>query len=224
MDAGAGWLPTSIAAFAAVAAAVSAWFSRQALERSHRPYVWPEWKLLPPGGEAVEEREGESDDAYFERFKATKFRVGVRLHNDGPGIALDPMWTIQRNWVPTPHAERPVPPISLPVVVDLYRRRRFLRRTDRDFTASAREAAGVRALPAGEQTPTDGWQTSFPYRYAADDYIWSILVRYSDSAGRRWEFEERRFTKHEVASRPRRVRRRLRRGDTDHRWRWRYEW
>ena len=83
----------------------------------------------------------------------------------------------------------------------------------------------MRALRQGEVAPRgdDKWDESVADYYLRDDQ-WSIIVRYSDTAGRRWEFNERAFSKREIARRPRRVYRRLRRIEEDDRRRWRYGW
>lgn len=57
----------SIAAASAAASAVSAYTSRQAVERAHRPFVWPAIAHDNDDGQRV---------------------LKVRLHNDGPGTAF----------------------------------------------------------------------------------------------------------------------------------------
>jgi hypothetical protein len=221
---GTGWLPTAIATAAAVAALLSVWFSRQAVERSHRPYVWPEWRLEPDDPESVatdaEAADDESEEearAAYERLKEERYRVLVRLHNDGPGVALDAQWSVERAYRP-----RRLRVWELRSLQPL-RTRRQLRAMHANLTKMMREG-GTRALRESEVRPLgDGWDKSMPDRYLRDDQ-WSIIVRYSDTAGRRWEFREPAFSRLEIASRPRRVYRRLRRDDDGEQKRWRYDW
>lgn len=63
-----------IAALAAASSAFSAYTSRQAVDRAHRPFVWPAISTgRDPGGPSV---------------------VRVRLHNDGQGTAYDVRWSV----------------------------------------------------------------------------------------------------------------------------------
>ena len=60
---GTGWLPTAVATAAAIAALLSVWFSRQSVERSHRPYVWPEWMFARVEDESYDDDEAlDADD------------------------------------------------------------------------------------------------------------------------------------------------------------------
>ncbi len=110
--------------------------------------------------------------------------VWVRLRSDGPGIALDVRWSIFV--VPEPGCSA-------------------WQRAEEEAAASAKRA--VRALRPGQGFPAerDRPQTAaMPARLR--DEPWSVVVRWSDSAGRRWEFVESTGGL-ELAHRPRRVRR-----------------
>lgn len=61
-----------LAAVSAAAAAVSAVATKQSVERSHRPFVWPAISHGSDGGTRV---------------------LRVRLHNDGAGVAYDVRWS-----------------------------------------------------------------------------------------------------------------------------------
>jgi hypothetical protein len=63
-----------IAAIAATASAISAYTSRQSVDRANRPFVWP----------AISQAK-DHDGANL---------VRVRLHNDGSGTAFDVRWSI----------------------------------------------------------------------------------------------------------------------------------
>jgi hypothetical protein len=142
---------------AAIFAAGSARVSRTAVERGNLAFVWPEFSTHA------------QDVNHASRW------LKVRLHSDGPGIALDVRWSVF--FVPEPgrvawrrelRSRRPPPPESSP----------------------------AQALPADEQTIGD----------ELEDEPWWIVVRWSDSAGRRWEFNEATAGR-ELARKPRKIRR-----------------
>lgn len=65
---------TVFAAVSAIAAAISARSSRQAVVRSHAPFVWPSIAIRGP--------------------VLGLHQVGVRLHNDGPGVAFNVRFSV----------------------------------------------------------------------------------------------------------------------------------
>jgi hypothetical protein len=69
-----------------VAGSISARASRQALTRAHRPFVWPELHI-------------------GSRSENGMFRIGVRLHNDGPGVVYEVSTGIERQGEPEVHRE-----------------------------------------------------------------------------------------------------------------------
>jgi hypothetical protein len=142
---------------AAAAAAYAATRSRAAVERANLAFVWAE--------------------PTFERLdgKPAARRLRVRLHSDGPGIALDVRWSID----------------GPPEVT------RAARRRARE-TVAATATRPVRALRPGEAHPAltieapydDDAVCPSSHRIIHDDpgeEPWWIVVRWSDSAGRRWE-------------------------------------
>ena len=163
---------TGIAALSAVAAWLSAANSRRAITLANRPFVWPAFTFK--GGHRV------AGDKHWE--------LKARLHNDGPGVALDVRWSV--------HAPQS-------------RKRRGV--------AAERQAASIasdpiRAMRSGESMPpVDGeWLGPIIAPFERDE-PWDVVVRFSDAAGRRWEFSEP-ASERRMAHRPRRVRwRRLRR-------------
>lgn len=217
-----GWLPVFVAIGAALAAATSAWFSRKSFDRNHWPYVWPEWRLARVEEEDYDEEDladEDVDDEAYERLKQKRFKIQLRLRNDGPGLALDVMWSI----------ERPYQPWRLRIwklrSLEPLKRRRTLQAINKSFTAMTRDAGG-RALRSGSVLEDRQGRPfeSYAGHYMKDDG-WSIVVRYSDVAGRRWEYRERAFSDRELSRPPRRVRRRLRREKlADDRYRWRFGW
>ena len=219
-DAASGWLPTAVAVGAAVAAGGSAWYARTALEREHWPFVWPEYCLLPIDDKGNELGDGAAFDP-----REGEYKLAVRLHNDGPGLALDVAWTIARR---STSRRRKVQPDNR--ALNPLRRRKVQRliHSAVQHVGIARKVPGGRALRSGEANPeADGvWLRE----ELGDQYMKDvppshfIVVRYSDVAGRRWEYPERLSSARELAPPPRRVRRHLRRkleGDRSH---WRYGW
>jgi hypothetical protein len=142
---------TEVGAVATAAGAGAAWLaasaSRQAVARTHRPFVWPEW-----GAEWSRE-----DGRYEWR---------VRLHNDGPGVALDVRWSV---WVEHPPEDG-----------------------DGRHSAEAEEqvrrlaSEPIRGMRPGQTVPPDGWLTGTSEVGAIE---W-VVVRFTDSAGVRWEYNE----------------------------------
>jgi hypothetical protein len=147
-------------------AAWSAWLSRAAVERANMAFVWPAFTIG-------------HEDTWDDR---GPFGVRVRLHADGPGVALDVRWSLY--FPDEPGREKYV-----------------------DAEAAASASAAIRAMRPGESWPEeDGqWSEMIPVPPPPhDDLPYSILVRWSDSAGRRWEFTEA-GTGRELAKPPRRV-------------------
>src|SRR6266550_1149565 len=66
------------AGVAAFAAWVSAYQSRGAIELANRPFVWPALTAEIKGGDS--------------EYKVWAFKA--RLHNDGPGVAIDVRWSV----------------------------------------------------------------------------------------------------------------------------------
>lgn len=161
---------------AAGAAAFAARMSRATVERANLAFVWAEMTL------------DSIDDS-------TR-RLRVQLHSDGPGIALDVRWSLGGPWDPTRTG---------------YRR-------DQEEVAT-RATPAIRALRPGFSYPalavadaSNEAEIEASYsateRYIHDEYseAWWIVVRWSDSAGRRWEFSEATAGR-ELAQPPGRVRR-----------------
>jgi hypothetical protein len=139
------------ASVAAIFAAVSAGVSRAAVERSNLAFVWPEYWI-------------EKADAHH----VTDLLL-VRLHSDGPGIALDARW-------------------SLCGVPERGRRTTWGRAWLREEEAAGASATwAIRALRPGE---TSGSIERSVDADELEDEPWWIVVRWSDSGGRRWSFSE----------------------------------
>jgi hypothetical protein len=143
---------TEVAAVATAAGAGAAWLaataSRQAVVRANRPFVWPE------------AHESESNG---------KRTVRVRLHNDGPGVALDVRWSL-----------------VFPAKDRLADRDQFLELVKQLASST------TRGLPPGESEPPSG-NLSLPEVQVPDEHLedpcW-VAVRYTDSAGERWQYIE----------------------------------
>lgn len=167
---------------ASIAAAVAAWTSRAAVERANLAFVWAELSFAP-GPTSVGDP---SVDPALLR---------VQLHSDGPGIALDVRWSLGE-------------PAADPG-------RRAHRKTEEETARWATDA--VRALRPGESWPSvacatkNRAATSAAYadssRHVDRDQPFWVLVRWTDSAGRRWEFGESSMGR-KLANTPRVVRRR----------------
>ena len=153
-------LTAGTGAVAAGAAAVAAFISRATVERADYAFVWAEVTQDQPGPDAQTQR------------------LRVQLHSDGPGIALDVRWSLGGPWEPG---------------------RSAYRRAQEEVAARATPA--IRALSPGVSRPwvsvadaRDGSELDALYGptqcYVPDDDAWWVLVRWSDSAGRRWEFSE----------------------------------
>jgi hypothetical protein len=112
--------------------------------RAHKPFVFPEWDVGPP------------DEEY-------KRVWGVRLNNEGPGIALDVRWSIA---VPEGPSRED--------------------RTREEHQSRALASEAIRALRPGQGTD---WLAKSIHESVTGD-IWYLLVRYTDSAGTRWEYFE----------------------------------
>jgi hypothetical protein len=142
---------TELAAVATAAGAGAAWLaasaSRTAVARTHRPFVWPDW-----------DRDYNQDEGQYE--------WRVRLHNDGPGVALDVRWSV---WVEQPPEEMGGPPND-------------------DAEDQLRRAASepIRGMRPGESFPRDAWLT----RTSDTGAIEWVVVRFTDSAGVRWQYND----------------------------------
>lgn len=155
-------LSVSSGVVASIAAATAAYMSRTAVERANLAFVWAE--------------------LFFDRPDAAApiRRLRIQLHSDGPGIALDVRWSIGG---PTEGG------------------RAAHRRAEEEIAAQARPA--IRALRPGHSHPSvapvdvvgpdeirahyESTEQTFHDDY---DEPWWVLVRWSDSAGRRWQFSE----------------------------------
>lgn len=108
-------------------------------------------------------------------------RLRVRLHSAGPGIAFDVRWSVL------------FPDVG----------RRAWRQAEKDAARGASDA--VRSLRPGESAP----KGTPPYEVVVNehpfDQAWFLVVRWSDSAGRRWEFIEN--DRRDVAHKPVKLRR-----------------
>lgn len=137
-----------VAAIATAAGAGAAWrsalASSEAVARTHRPFVWPDWRY-----EHVAEGKGPE--------------WSVRLHNDGPGVALDVRWSV---YVLQPPEE-------------------FGGRADFDPTQEMRRNASepIRGMRPGTNT---GWMSGT----SESGFEEWVVVRFTDSAGSRWEYHE----------------------------------
>jgi hypothetical protein len=150
---------TEVGAIATAAGAAAAWraagASREAVARAHRPFVWPEFDYDYEGAGPGE----------------TVWRV--RLHNDGPGVALDVRWSVREIF-----DSRGLTASELQAAYD---------RADENTRKLASEP--IRGMRAGQSVPpvgVDRWLTQpFPF----GEYEW-VAVRFTDSAGVRWEYSE----------------------------------
>jgi hypothetical protein len=165
---------------ATAAAAFAARMSRAAVERDNLAFVW---------AEVTDDR----PDSVVPRR-----RIRVQLHSDGPGIALDVRWSLDG-----PSEDG----------------RRAHRRAQE--AVAARATPAIRALRPGASYPAlaigdtkDAAAIEDLYgsseQYIQDDGdAWWILVRWTDSAGQRWEFSESSAGR-VLARPPRKVRRHAR--------------
>ena len=148
------------AGVAGIAAAFAAFMSFAATERTNFAFVWAELFFDSPDPDSQ------------------RSRLRVQLHSDGPGIALDVRWSIGE-----PHESD----------------RRAYRQAEEATADSATSV--VRALRPGKSHPalapddaeSDALAKAHYERTARTvdrEEPWWVLVRWSDSAGRRWEFAE----------------------------------
>ncbi len=157
------------AAATVLAVGLAAWSARlslAAVERANMAFVWPAFIV---GHEDTWDNSG-------------AYGVRVRLHADGPGVALDVRWSLY-------FADEPG------------------REKEAEAEAKARAAPAIRAMRPGESWPEKdgGWSEMIPVPPPPyDDLPYWIVVRWSDSAGRRWEFSEPGAGR-QLAQRPRRV-------------------
>jgi hypothetical protein len=155
------------ASMAAIFAAVSAGVSRAAVERGNLAFVWPEYWIEGP------------DENH------TTHDLLVRLHSDGPGIALDARWSVCG-------------------VPERGRRTTWWRAWQREEeVAGASAIPAIRALRPGEISAVSGRVVDVD---RLEEEPWWLVVRWSDSGGRRWSFSEGSRGR-ELAPRPRRLRR-----------------
>lgn len=142
---GFGDIAPVFAAASAVAAAVSARTSRQAVTRANAPFVWPAITVLSEYGESV-----------------TRHVFGVRLHNDGPGVAFDVRFSVSAaehgsdEYVP--------PPIR-----------------------AMRSGEQVPPHPEPQEQPIRNGLYEYPLPGKIDAGPWWVIVRYGDALGRRWQ-------------------------------------
>ena len=162
---------------ASIAAAAAAFMSRSAVERANLAFVWAE-----PSFDRPDPDSGMS-------------RLRIQLHSDGPGIALDVRWSLggpeDPGWRAHRRAQRETASRATPAI-------RALRPGDRHPSLAVRDAENEDAVEiayGGTERTVDREEP------------WWILVRWSDSAGRRWEFSEGSLGR-ELASAPCIVRRR----------------
>jgi hypothetical protein len=155
------------AALSAIAASVSARASRQAVSRAHRPFVWAETHLR-----------GRAEDG--------RWSVGVRLHNDGPGVAFEVSAAVGPEYVP--HLMR-------------MRGWRVWCRVRIGYASPP-----IRAMRAGEAVPPRDDNELFEMALKSIEHWW-VVVRFTDAAGARWEFREPASIE-SLALPPQRVRRR----------------
>jgi hypothetical protein len=138
-------------AVSAVAASVAARASHHALARAHRPFVWPELHIGSRGENGM-------------------FTIGVRLHNDGPGVAYEVSIALERHGEPEVHHEGRWP----------YRGRAMLM----PYTTPP-----IRAMVSSEVLPPNETDT-LPLATESIDGTWWVAVRWTDAAGDRWHFRE----------------------------------
>jgi hypothetical protein len=154
---------TAVSGLAAtVAAAFAARMSRAAVERDHLAFVW---------AEVTDER---PDPVVSRR------RIRVRLHSDGPGVALDVRWSLGGPWHGRKaywRAQEEVAGRATPAIRAL---RPGSSHPDSRAIADAKDEAAIEAL----------YGSTEQYIQDDGDDPWWVLVRWSDSAGRRWEFSE----------------------------------
>jgi hypothetical protein len=158
---------TAVATFAAaVSARSSAQASKDAVRRSNMPFVWP----------AYEVEYGEEEP--MTGMQANTVRTV--LHNDGPGVAIDVRWSM---WSPTEGPGR-WHPYEWQWVPSRVRRlfRRWLRDTRADAESKAGASTSIRAMQPGEEVTS-----THTVQFLEGEPAW-VVVRYSDSAGERWEY------------------------------------
>jgi hypothetical protein len=137
---------TGLAAVSAVAAAISARSSHRAVTQAHTPFVWPSIAVRGPAlGQHI---------------------IGVRLHNDGPGVAFNVRFAVVSDHQDySEYAIAPIPAVrpgeQIPPV----------REPDPQVQPRIRDDAYEHPLPGGL------------------DQSWWVLVRYSDALGRTWEIK-----------------------------------
>lgn len=114
----------------------------------------------------------------------TNHRLRVRLHSDGAGIALDARWSVF--YMPDEG-------------------RKASRRAEQEAAEAATSL--VRVLRPGECSPSSAAPADErPIHPDLFDEPYAVVVRWSDSAGRRWEFNEGSLER-QLARKPTRVRR-----------------
>jgi len=169
----------AIPAAAATAATFAAFMSRAAVRRANLAFVWADFEYDQP------------DRASSMR------RLRVQLHSDGPGIALDVRWSVdgppECGRAARRKAEKEVAHRATPAI-------RALRpgESHPPLAIAAAEAANAASYERSQRSLND------PH----DDSIWWIRVRWSDSAGQRWELSESSAGR-ELAGPPTKVRRQL---------------
>jgi hypothetical protein len=156
----------------AVAAFQAARATRDTATRSNLPFVWVEPTISrEPAIEVVRDSAGHEYGQESQDFEAVTIRP--RLRNDGPGMAQDVRWSIYR-----PHE---ADPWWLRGAV-----RRFKQSDPRGQAETAASASkAIRAMQGGATEDAEPMTI-----HLLADEPWFIVVRYTDTAGKRWEFSE----------------------------------
>jgi hypothetical protein len=139
------------AVISATAAALSAQASREALRRTRAPFIWPAIAIRPSSRETGQHS------------------IGVRLHNDSPGVAFDVRFSLDfaagSPEKPDTETRYVIPPVCA-------------MRSGEVVPPEKGEPEIVRGDEFVVAGPRDLRQP------------WWVVVRYADAAGRRWEIRE----------------------------------
>lgn len=164
---------TVVSAVAAAGGAIAAWASARASRVAISRNNMP---FVWPEYQVI------YDETEDDGIETAAVRV-VTLHNDGPGIAVDVRWS---TWSPTEAPER-----------SRWLPRRWRRDAQADTQSRDSASKSIRAMQPGDTKKDD----TSGITLLEGDPFW-VVVRYSDSAGERWEYTEPGAPR-DLAGRPR---------------------